>query len=95
MPNQWSRCLIGILSFGLALIFALAPEIVQANESKPHATPNNEAKGGMSAEELSRQLNNPVSSVWSMVFQNNYTQLKTILGMSRGGTRATTSGSTT
>jgi hypothetical protein len=30
----------------------------------------------MSAEELNRQLNNPVSSVWSMVFQNNYTQLK-------------------
>jgi len=29
----------------------------------------------MSAEELNRQLNNPVSSVWSMVFQNNYTQV--------------------
>ena len=34
----------------------------------------------MSAEELSRQLNNPVSSVWSMVFQNNYTQLKNDIG---------------
>ena len=34
----------------------------------------------MSAEELSRQLNNPVSSVWSMVFQNNYTQLKNDFG---------------
>jgi hypothetical protein len=30
----------------------------------------------MSAAELNRQLNNPVSSVWSIVFQNNYTQLK-------------------
>lgn len=30
----------------------------------------------MSAEELNRQLNNPVSSVWSMVFQNNNIQLK-------------------
>jgi hypothetical protein len=35
-----------------------------------------EGQGTMSAEELNRQLNNPVSSVWSMVFQNNYTQLK-------------------
>ena len=76
MPNQWSRSLISILSFALALTFAVTPEIVQANESQPPATTHNEAKGGMSAEELSRQLNNPVSSVWSMVFQNNYTQLK-------------------
>jgi hypothetical protein len=45
-------------------------------EAQSSATPSAEARGAMSAEELNRQLNNPVSSVWSMVFQNNYTQLK-------------------
>ena len=76
MPNQWSKCLICILYLGLALTLALTPKIVQASKSQPAATPSTEEKGGMSAEELNRQLNNPVSSVWSMVFQNNYTQLK-------------------
>ena len=45
-------------------------------EAQTSAAPPAEEKGEMSAEELNRQLNNPVSSVWSMVFQNNYTQLK-------------------
>jgi hypothetical protein len=45
-------------------------------EAQSSATAPAEARGAMSAEELNRQLNNPVSSVWSMVFQNNYTQLK-------------------
>ena len=76
MSNHWSRCLISLLPFVLALIFALTPKIVQASESQPPAISQTESKGRMSAEELNRQLNNPVSSVWSMVFQNNYTQLK-------------------
>ena len=80
MPNQWSKCLICILYLGLALTLALTPKIVQASKSQPAATPSTEEKGGMSAEELNRQLNNPVSSVWSMVFQNNYTQLKNDTG---------------
>ena len=69
-----------MLSFGLALIFALTPKIDHANDSKPHATLHSEAKVGMSAETLSRQLSNPVSSVGSMMFQNNYTQLKNNTG---------------
>lgn len=76
MSNHWSRCLISLLPFVLALIFALTPKIVQASESQPPAISQTESTGRMSAEELNRQLNNPVSSVWSMVFQNNYTQLK-------------------
>ena len=31
--------------------------------------------GGLSLEETAKQLNNPISSVWNMVFQNNYTIL--------------------
>jgi hypothetical protein len=54
----------------------LMPCASSAAEDQPSAKPAAEAKGGMSAEELNRQLNNPVSSVWSIVFQNNYTQLK-------------------
>ena len=76
MSNHWSRCLISLLPFVLALIFALTPKIVQASESQPPAISQTESTGRMSADELNRQLNNPVSSVWSMVFQNNYTQLK-------------------
>ncbi len=34
------------------------------------------AGGQLSAEELNRQLNNPVSSVWSLNFQSNITQLE-------------------
>jgi len=45
-------------------------------QAQSTATPQGAANEGMSAEELNRQLNNPVSSVWSLVFQNNYTQLK-------------------
>jgi hypothetical protein len=64
------------LYFGLSLALASMAGIVQAAESQPSSAPSAESNGGMSAEELNRQLNNPVSSVWSMVFQNNYTQLK-------------------
>ena len=31
--------------------------------------------GGLSLEETAKQLNNPISSVWNIVFQNNYTLL--------------------
>jgi len=68
--------LICILFFGLALIFGLTPVLARARDNQPPAADQTKANGGMSAEELNRQLNNPVSSVWSMVFQNNYTQLK-------------------
>ena len=58
-------------------IACLMPCASSAAEDQPApSAPTTEAKGGMSAEELNRQLNNPVSSVWSIVFQNNYTQLK-------------------
>jgi len=76
MPTPWSTGLMRKLYFGLALTLASMAGVVQAAETQPSAAPPAEAKGGMSAEELNRQLNNPVSSVWSMVFQNNYTQLK-------------------
>ena len=76
MHTRWSTGWIRILYFGLSLSFASMAGIVQAAESQPIASSQNQEHGSMSAEELNRQLNNPVSSVWSMVFQNNYTQLK-------------------
>ena len=60
-------------------------------EAQSSATPSGEAKSGMSAEELNRQLNNPVSSVWSIVFQNNFTEMKNdyedVPGWDRGETK--------
>jgi hypothetical protein len=64
------------LFVGLSFIFFIYVGEVLSADAQPPAAPAAEAKGAMSAEELNRQLNNPVSSVWSMVFQNNYTQLK-------------------
>jgi hypothetical protein len=63
------------LAVFVALLFIYVGEVLPA-DIQPSAASAAEAKGAMSAEELNRQLNNPVSSVWSMVFQNNYTQLK-------------------
>ncbi len=80
MPASWSTGLIRILYIGLSLSFASMAGIVQAAESQATASPQAQEHGAMSAEELNRQLNNPVSSVWSMVFQNNYTQVKNDFG---------------
>jgi hypothetical protein len=43
-------------------------------EETPAAAPASDPE--MSAEELNKQLNNPVSSVWSLNFQSNVTSLK-------------------
>ena len=64
------------LFVGLSFIFFINVGEALSADVQPSAAPAAEAKGAMSAEELNRQLNNPVSSVWSIVFQNNYTQLK-------------------
>ncbi|MEJ2690082.1 MAG: hypothetical protein P8130_09055 [Deltaproteobacteria bacterium] len=61
-------------------IACLMPRVSSAAEYQPAANTPAEAKGGMSDEELNRQLINPVSNVWSLVFQNNYTQLKNDFG---------------
>jgi hypothetical protein len=71
-PIFFTQCLF----VGLLFIFFINVGEVLSADAQPSAAPAAEAKGAMSAEELNRQLNNPVSSVWSMVFQNNYTQLK-------------------
>jgi hypothetical protein len=39
----------------------------------------------LSAQELNKQLNNPVSSVWSMTFQNNFTSLENDSGLNLPG----------
>jgi hypothetical protein len=54
----------------------MAASAASGAEVQPSVAHAADGNGAMSADELSRQLNNPVSSVWSMVFQNNYTQLK-------------------
>jgi hypothetical protein len=63
-----------LVGWGFVLFMSVSGAV--SAEAQSSATAPAEAKGEMSAEELNRQLNNPVSSVWSMVFQNNYTQLK-------------------
>ena len=59
------------LAVFVALLFIYVGEVLPA-DIQASAASAAEAKGAMSAEELNRQLNNPVSSVWSMVFQNNW-----------------------
>jgi hypothetical protein len=71
-PIFFTQCLFA----GLLFIFFIYVGEVLSADVQPPAAPAAEAKGAMSVDELNRQLNNPVSSVWSMVFQNNYTQLK-------------------
>lgn len=61
---------------GLGFVLLMALSSAFWAEVQPSAAHAADGKDAMSADELSRQLNNPVSSVWSMVFQNNYTQLK-------------------
>ena len=61
-------------------IACLMPRVSSAAEYQPAANTPAEANGGMSDEELNRQLINPISNVWSLVFQNNYTQLKNDFG---------------
>jgi len=68
------------LFVGLSLIFLIHVGEVLSADVQPSAAPAAEAKGGMSDEELNRQLINPISNVWSLVFQNNYTQLKNDFG---------------
>jgi hypothetical protein len=75
MPTPWSTDLIRKFYFGLALIIASMAGVVQAAESQPISGPQAQEHGAISAEELNRQLNNPVSDVWNIVFQNNYTKL--------------------
>ena len=61
-----SRSLVALVALALALESA-----ARADEPAPAA-----GGGPMSADELNRQLNNPVSSVWSLNFQHNITQLR-------------------
>ncbi len=76
MKARFPKFFTVFIFLGLVFIpFLMKGEALSA-EDQQSASPSGEAKGALSAEELNRQLNNPVSSVWSMVFQNNYTQLK-------------------
>jgi hypothetical protein len=76
MKIRFPKFFTVFIFLGLVFIpFLMKSEALSA-EDQPSASPSGETKGPMSAEELNRQLNNPVSSVWSMVFQNNFTQLK-------------------
>ena len=62
---------------GRAVLCAVWASLLLASAlraEEPAATPA--SSGGMSAEELNRQLNNPVSSVWSLNFQSNITSMK-------------------
>jgi len=61
---------------GLVFLLLIGVKAAFSAEAQPAAASPAETKGAMSAEELNRQLNNPVSDVWNMVFQSNYTQLK-------------------
>ena len=79
--------LFGVGGAARALLLGLAGSLVAAWGAS--------AAEPMSADELNKQLNNPVSSVWSLQFQNNYTQLENDLADLPGGARETTSGSTT
>ena len=75
-PMSFTQCLF----VGLSFIFFINLGEVLSADVQPSAARAAEAKGAMSAEELNRQVNNPVSSVWSMMSQNNYTQLKNDFG---------------
>ena len=79
MKTCFPRIFNSALFVGLAFVAMTTCQALAA-EAQPSATPPSNAKGGMSAEELNRQLNNPVSSVWSMVFQNNFTEMKNDFG---------------
>ena len=80
MKKGFAIFFIQCLFVGLLFVFFIYEGEVLSADVQPSASPATEAKGTMSAEELNRQLNNPVSSVWSMVFQNNYTQVKNDFG---------------
>jgi hypothetical protein len=55
---------------GLAIFAAIVAHAVRADEPAP------DDSAQMSADELNKQLNNPVSDIWSLNFQHNIVQLK-------------------
>jgi hypothetical protein len=57
-------------------VCALSACLLFAGQTRAQDVPADEPGGGMSAEELNRQLNNPVSSIWSLNFQSNITSVK-------------------
>jgi len=76
MSTSFNSAFIRSFLVGWGFVLFMSVSWAVSAEAQSSATPSAEARGAMSAEELNRQLNNPVSSVWSMVFQNNYTRLK-------------------
>ena len=60
---------------GLMLILMARPPATAAETGEPEAGAR-ENSAQPSAQELARQLNNPVSNVWSLTFQYNHSLLK-------------------
>ena len=55
---------------------SLSVSVSMAAEGTPSGTPQAEEQDDQNLAELNKQLNNPVSSVWSLTFQNNFTFLE-------------------
>jgi hypothetical protein len=67
----------------IALVLASAAS-AQSADRDPAATAATSGQE-LSAQELNKQLNNPVSSVWSLTFQNNFTSLENDSGVDLPG----------
>ena len=64
-----------IIVAGLLVVLMSGQPATAAEAGEPKAG-TKENSGQLSAQELARQLNNPVSNVWSLTFQYNHSLLK-------------------
>jgi hypothetical protein len=73
--KETSKLIFFIIAAGLIVVMLSAPPVAAAASSEPKAG-TTENSDRPSAQELARQLNNPVSNVWSLTFQYNHSLLK-------------------
>jgi hypothetical protein len=66
-------------------IAALVAALLASGLPGPATAQDGTADGGLSLEETAKQLNNPISSVWNIVLQNNYTLFKGDISSSHRG----------
>jgi hypothetical protein len=66
-------------------IAALVAALLASGLPGPATAQDGTADSGLSLEETAKQLNNPISSVWNIVVQNNYTLFKGDISSSHRG----------
>ena len=60
----------------LLLLLLLLPALAKASVSVDEDNVDEAEPGEMSVEEISRKLENPLSTLWSLTLQENYTVLE-------------------